>query len=67
MGASRPEVSRELKMDCGCYYMYSPDRFVRGERRFTCAHRRVWRISAVRSEITYTARDVTPVEDEETG
>lgn len=64
MGASRPAVSRELKMECGCYYMYSPDRFISGERQFTCGHGRVWRISAVRSEITYTARDVTPEEED---
>lgn len=64
MGASRPEVSKELKMECGCYYMYSPDRFVRGERRFECAHKRVWKIKAIPVETTYVAEDVTPPDDD---
>lgn len=63
MGASRPAVSRELKMECGCWYQFSPDRFVRGERQFECAHGRTWRIKAIVVETTYVSEDVTPPDD----
>lgn len=63
MGAARPEVTRELKMECGCWFVYSPDSFVRGERKFECRHGRVWMIRAVVAETTYVAEDVTK-EDE---
>lgn len=67
MGASRPTVSRVLKMECGCLYQYSPDRFVRGEREFTCAHGRRWRITAVMSVTSYISKDATPVEADNDG
>lgn len=67
MGASRPTVSRVLKMECGCLYQYSPDRFVRGERQFECAHGRLWRIRAITSITSYESKDVTPVEDKNDG
>lgn len=62
MGASRPEVTRELKMECGCWFAYSPDRFVRGERRYECRHGKVWLIRVVIAAPEYVAEDVTPTE-----
>lgn len=67
MGASRTTISRVLRMECGCLYQYSPDIFVRGQREFTCAHGRRWRITAVTSVTSYKSEDVTPVEADDNG
>ena len=65
MGATRQEVSRVIRMECGCLYQYSVERFVRGERVFECAHKRTWKISVVTVPIKYVVEDVTPVEVED--
>ena len=67
MGASRTPVSKEIKVHERCWFMFSPDMFDRGERKFECPHGRVFMVRVVVKPIEYVVEEMVEDVEEDAG